>query len=158
MRTVESNGMAQGRNKRAVELFTRNGFSVRLLGNDQSPMFIMDDQYLLSCFVNGNNLHFRPSPDSGEITRSIRLTGDVYLTKYEISELIERSEHLPVYRVQHVDSGMCLVGFNRFDPDDEMDTGFPVFAHYNPIIYINPGKAESVVLDLIEKGYNVQAI
>ena len=148
----------QDRNQLALAIFTKHGFSVRTLGNDESPMFIMEDKYLLSCFVNMGSLHFRPSPDSGEITRTIKLTGDAYVTKYEIEELIERSEHLPVYRVQHADSGMCIVGYNKFDPDEEISEGFPVFANYNPIIYVNPEKAEAIAKEYTQKGYNLKVI
>jgi hypothetical protein len=159
MQVIESNSIAQARNQRALEIFTRNGFSVRLLGSGHSPMFILDNRSLLSCFVNGNNLHFRPFPDSGDISRSVRLTGDSYITKYEISELIGRSEHLPVYRVHLEGSPMCVVGFNHFSmKEDEMDDRFPVFALHNPLIYVNPGKAELIAKELKGQGYNVKVI
>jgi len=158
MQVIESNNLTQTRNQQALNIFTRNGYSVRLLGNGQSPMFILEDRCLLSCFINGNSLHFRPSPDSGEILRSVKITGDAYITKYEISEIIEQSEHLPVYRIRDIVSQMCLVGFNHFEEEDRMEERFPVFGFHNPLIYTNKGKAEMVSKELIGQGYNVKVI
>ncbi len=156
---IEKTSTSQARNKRALEIFTRNGFSVRLHGSDNSPMFIWDNRCLLSCFVNGNNLYFRPSPDSGEISRIINLAGNAFITKYEISELIDRSEHLPVYRIQLARTPMCVVGFNRFNiEEDSIVDRFPVFALHNPVIFVNQSKADSIVRELNNQGYIVEVI
>jgi len=153
---VEIKNTARSRNQRALEIFTRNGFTVRLFGIDNSPMFIMDDRCLLSCFINGNNLYFRPSPDSGEISRMISLTGNAFITKNEISDLLENSEHLPVYRVLHNVSRLFLVGFNRLTLDeDEKEERFPVFGLHHPTIYVNKIKADQIVRELDILGYNV---
>jgi len=159
VKTSAIKSTAQARNIRALEIFTRNGFSVRLLGTENSPMFILDGKYLLSCFVNGNNLYFRPSPDSGEISRTINLSENAYITKSEIVDLIDRSEHLEVFRVFHAGSRLFLVGFNRFHlEEDEIDGRFPVFATHNPVIYVNKNKAENIVQELNVQGYNVNVI
>jgi len=156
---VDNKSTTQARNRRALEIFNRNGFSVRLFGSDQNPMFILNDNCMLSCFLNGNNLHFRPSPDSGEILRTVRLTGDAYITKFEISELIERNEHLPVYRIVLENTELFLVGFNRFiEEEDEIIGRYPVFALHKPMIFINSGKAEFVANEINEKGYHVNII
>jgi hypothetical protein len=150
--------ISQLRNQRALNIFSRNGFSVRLFGGEDSPMFILEDKVLLSCFVNGHNLHFLARPGSGEIIRSVKLTGDEYLTKYEISELIEKSEHLPVFRIRENCSGMWLVGFNYFESENEgiSRERYPVFANHKPHIYIDQDRADSTYKELQSAGYNVK--
>ena len=153
-RTVNIN--LQERNNKALALFTRNGFTVRWLGNEESPMFILDDEYLLSCHVNGNNLYFRTSPESGEILRTVRLTGDTFLTKYELEEILSRSSHLPVYRIQDESSGMYLIGYDFLKNEDNERMGrYPVFAKHNPIVYVSKSKAYSVIEELERSGYRV---
>jgi len=143
------------RNKKALEIFTRNNLNVRLLGDDHSPMFILDDKYLLSCFINGGRLFFRPSPDSTEILRSVDLAGDYFLNKHELTELLESSTHLPVFRIKHSDSNIYLVGFNYIKDSDER---YPVFARHKPIVYINPEKVNSVADKLLSEHYKVVII
>ena len=159
MQVNEKTSTKQSRNQMALDIFTRNGFAVKLKGSDDSPMFILEDRLLISCFVNGNSLYFRTSPDSGEISRSIRLNGDAFITKYEISELIEKSEHLPVYRIQDIKTQMYLVGYNYFESRESFsDERYPVFANHNPYIYLNPSKVEMEIKELNENGYNVKII
>jgi hypothetical protein len=128
------NSICRERNKKAIEIFTSNDLNVRLLGNDHSPMFILDDRCMLSCFINKGRLYFRPGPNSSEILRSIDLSRDYYLNKHELSELIEASKHLPVFRIRHIDSKMYLVGFNH---NEDIDKRYPVFALHKPIVYLN---------------------
>ena len=161
MRAIQNNNSSQTRNQLALNIFTKNGFSVRLFGNCDSPMFILENRTLLSCFLNGNSLHFRPSPDSGEILRTIKLVDDAYITKYEILELIEQSEHLPVSRIQELGSRMFLVGFNYFDLEGDVNgiaERYPVFANHNPLIYINQDKADMISSELKQQGYLLEVI
>jgi hypothetical protein len=159
MQVIENISITKARNKRAMEIFTRNGFNIRLHGSEKSPMFILDDQCILSCFVNGNNLYFRPSPDSGDISQSYSLTDNSFITKYEISEFIEQSEHLPIYCIRLAGSKMCLVGFNYLNKEEDVkDDQFPVFALYNPIIFVNLDKAIGISHKLKGQGYNVEVV
>jgi hypothetical protein len=160
MQQSEKINITQERNQRALNVFTSNGFSVQLFGDDEYPMFILENCILLSCFLNGNNLYFRHSPDSGEILRSVKLTGNEYLTKYEISQIIEQSEHLPVYRIKDNGSGMWLVGFNYFEQEDDRINRerYPVFALHKPKIYIDQNRVASTTRELEVLGYDVSVI
>lgn len=149
------NTICSKRNKKAVEIFTRNNFNVRVLGNEHSPMFILDNKYMLSCFINGGKLFFRSSPNSSKILRTVDLEGDYYLNKHELTELIEASSHLPVFRIKHLASNMYLVGFNH---DKDNGEEFPVFAQHKPIVYINPQKVKSIADKLISDHYKVEII
>jgi hypothetical protein len=147
------------RNLRALAIFNQNGYQVRIIGDDESPMFILEDRCLLSCFINGNDLFFRLSPDSAEIVHRVNLSKDVYLTKFELTEIMERCEHLPVFRIMDITSQLYLVGFNRLtSDDDEIVERFPVFGRHKPLVYINPDKVDSVADELRTHHYSIEVI
>ncbi len=148
----------KNRNKKLLSFFTSKGLNVRIVG-EKDPMIILDDKFLLSCFINGTTLHFLKSPGSGTVVKSVNLTKDVFFTDYELDEILSICEHLPVYQLKLVNSDMKLVGFNiSDDEDDELARKYPVFALHRPFIYVDPEKAKKVHENLTNQGYDIEII
>lgn len=139
--------------KKALQLFTMNGFNARLMGRGDNPMIILDDNILVSCFINKGYLHFRRSPDSGEIIRSIKLTGNDIISTLELKELIEHSEHLHLYRLRDSVSGLFLVGIlYRSEGHEELPESYPVFAKHRPLVYMSYEKASQIATQIAKDG------
>jgi hypothetical protein len=122
-------------------------------------MFIFEDSILLSCFVNGNRLFFRSSPNSANIIHTVDLARDPYISARDLTEILERGEHLPVFRIRHKKTGLFLVGFNyMYTEEGETGDRYPVFAKHKPFVYINHNKAEELALEFVGKQYDVEVI
>ncbi len=92
--------MVARRNKRLKSLFSRNGISVRLVGDDNKPAVIRDEAVVLSCYVKNFNLHFTKEPFSDEIVKTIKLKQEPDISKYELIEVLEICKHRPVYKLK----------------------------------------------------------
>ena len=50
--------MVSRRNKRLLNFFNIHGFNVRIVGDEQKPAVILNEAYVLSCYVKNFDLHF----------------------------------------------------------------------------------------------------
>ena len=73
--------MVTRRNKRLKGLFSRFGINVRLVGDDNKPAVIKDEQIVLSCYVKNFDLHFTKEPFSDEIIKTVKLKQEPEITK-----------------------------------------------------------------------------
>lgn len=149
--------MVARRNKRLKSLFSRNGINVRLVGDEQKPVVIMDESVVLSCYVKNFDLHFTKEPFSNEIIKTIKLKHEPDITRFEIQEVIELGKHRPVYRVLLKDIDLFLVGYNYLNSEDSVGR-YPVFAKHKPKVYFERTYAEKIATNLTEDGYEIEII
>lgn len=142
------------RNKKVVGFFTSRGFNVRLIGED-NPKIVIDDKSLLSCVAKESQLMFYKTFSSGNITKSYNLKDDLFVTDFELGEVIGMCEQHPVYRIRLKDTQLCIVGYNY---DEDHDIRYPVFAVSVPWLYLTIEDAEVEKDRLLTEGYNVEVI
>ena len=144
------------RNNKLLGIFTSNGFNVYLIGFT-NPRVVIDNSYLIPCFVNDFTLHFAKSLYSNEMIKSIQLDKEVAVTSYELQEILSMCELQPVYKIRLKNNGMYLVGynFNRSD-DGKVTEKYPVFAMHRPYIYFQLDKAEEDSKFLLNEGYEIE--
>lgn len=142
------------RNKKLVGIFTSKGFNVRLIG-EETPKIVLDDKNLISCSVKDFQLFFLKSFNSNNVLKSFNFKNDVYISEYELGELMRMCEQQPVYRIRLKNTNLCIVGYNF---DEDKDIKYPVFAVSVPWLYLSLQDAEIESNRLITEGYNVEVI
>jgi hypothetical protein len=142
------------RNKKLVGIFTSRGFNIRLIG-EESPKIVLDDKSLLSCTIKDFQLVFFKSFSSNNVLKSFNFKNDVYISDYELGEVIRMCEQQPVFRLQLKRTQLCIVGYN-FDEDKELR--YPVFAVSVPWLYLTKEDADVERTRLLEEGYEVEVI
>lgn len=148
----DSKEMVARRNKRLLQLFTNNGYDVRIVGDSLRPSVVLNEMVVLSCQVRNFDLHFTKEPFSDEIVKSFNLKGDIEDAKLELQEAIELGAHRPVYKVKLIGTDMFLVGFNYIDPETPKGK-YPVFAKHKPRLYFDKDYADRLVESLKEENY-----
>ena len=83
------------RNDKLLNIFTSNGFNVNLIGFT-NPKVILDNSYLIPCFVNDFTLHFAKSLYSTEMIKSFQLNKELAVTAYELQEILSMCELQPI--------------------------------------------------------------
>ena len=155
MRKNESlDEMVTRRNKRLKSLFSRNGISIRLVGDENKPAVIRDEAVVLSCYVKNFNLHFTKEPFSDEIVKTIKLKQEPDINKYELIEVLEICKHRPVYKLKLASTDLFLVGYNYLNSEDAVGR-YPVFAKHKPKVYFDFEYAQSVAENLRSDGYTI---
>ena len=146
--------MVTRRNKRLKSLFSRNGISIRLVGDENKPAVIRDEAVVLSCYVKNFNLHFTKEPFSDEIVKTIKLKQEPDINKYELIEVLEVCKHRPVYKLKLAGTDLFLVGYNYLNSEDAVGR-YPVFAKHKPKVYFDFEYAQSVAENLRSDGYTI---
>ncbi|MFW5762333.1 MAG: hypothetical protein ACOC3T_05170 [Bacteroidota bacterium] len=149
--------MVKRRNKRLINLFTKNGITIRLVGDPQKPAIIKDENLVLSCFVKNFDLNFTREPFSDEIVKIVKLKNEPDITAFELEETLEYCTHRPVYKLRLTDTDMLLVGYNYLNSEDSVGR-YPVFAKHKPKVYFDKEYAEDVAKSLVEEGYNIEIV
>ena len=155
MRRSESlEEMVVRRNKRLKSLFSRNGISIRLVGDENKPAVIQDEAVVLSCYVKNFDLHFTKEPFSDEIVKTIKLKQEPDITKYELFEVMQLCKHRPVFKLKLTGTDLFLVGYNYLNSEDAVGR-YPVFAKHKPKVYFDFEYAQSVADNLRSDNYSI---
>jgi hypothetical protein len=155
MRKNESlNEMVKRRNKRLLNLFTTNGLSVRLVGDENKPAVILNETTVISCFVKNFDLFFTSEPFSNDIIKTVKLKQDPEITHYELHETLDMCTHRPVYKIKLKETDLFLVGYNYLNSEDAVGR-YPVFAKHRPKVYFDFNYAQEVADNLVGDGYTI---
>lgn len=146
------------RNNKLLGIFTTNGLNVNLVGFT-NPKVVLDNSYLIPCFVNDFTLHFAKSLYSNEMIKSIQLDKEAAVTSYELQEILSMCELLPVFKIRLKNNGMYLVGYN-FERTEEGKVllRYPVFALHRPYIYFQLEKARADSEILLDEDYDIEIV
>lgn len=143
------------RNKRLVSLFTRNGISVRLVGDPEKPAVIKNEETVLSCFVKNFNLFFTREPFSDDIVKTIKLKHEPEMNKYELEQILESCRHRHVFKLRLHGTNLFLAGYNYINSEDAIGR-YPVFARHKPKVYFDKNYAENIANNLKQDDYQIE--
>jgi hypothetical protein len=142
------------RNKRLLSFFTVHGFNARIVGDNQKPSVILNEEVVLSCYVKNFDLYFTREPFSDDIVRSFKLKEESEVTKLELQEAIELCTHRHAYKIKLSGTDLFLVGFNYFD-NGKKEEKYPVFGMHKPKVYFDMEFAVKLVENLCNDDYSV---
>jgi len=143
------------RNRRLKEFFKRGGYNVKILGDMNKPVVVLDNKILISCYVKNFNLYFNKEPFSSTIVESIKLTGDAKLSKERLKEIFTTCKHRTAFKLKFGSTSLYLSGYNYVDKQNKTKK-YPVFARFDPKIYFTESKAKEVAEFLENEGYTIE--
>jgi hypothetical protein len=100
----------------------------------KKPAVILDEKYVLSCYVKNFDLHFTKEPFSEDIVKSFKLKHEPEVSKLELLEAIELCAHRPVFKIKLSGTELFLTGYNYLDSENAVGR-YPVFAVHKPKVY-----------------------
>ncbi|POY38365.1 hypothetical protein C3K47_02915 [Solitalea longa] len=137
------------RNKRVVDFFTRSGFSVKLLGDQNCPAIIYNDLFCLSCYVKNFDLIFTDKPKAGAEIFRVKLEAGSFLQRAELMDVLDQAEHRRVFKVKVSSVDLFLSGYNFLDKT-KPETRYPVFAKHGAKLYFDEEYARQICEDYNE--------
>jgi len=149
--------MVDRRNKRLLYFFTKIGISVRLVGDPQKPAIIIDEEFVLSGYVQNFKLHFTDKPFGGKIVRTYILEKEPDVRRNDVLFLLQTYEHGKVSKIKLKGTDLFLVGYNFLYLDEGVER-HPVFAKFKPKVYFKEQSAIKRVSELQDLGYDVLQI
>ena len=136
---------------------------VMLLGDENNPAVVIDNQTILSCYVKIFTLNFLDNNQKGSCVFSVKLTDYLKKENYDIKKILDwykKYEHRKIYRLyletknENIEPPLLLVGWN-YKNKDKKEGKYPVFGEHNAKIYFTKEKATEVEKELKDGGYNV---
>ncbi|RYE13987.1 MAG: hypothetical protein EOP34_07555 [Rickettsiales bacterium] len=77
--------------------FTENNVSITLMGDYNSPLIVMEDNVVLSCYAHNFELIFKDDTHNGNELFRIRLKNNPEQIKNKLSKWVEEAKHRKVY-------------------------------------------------------------
>jgi hypothetical protein len=145
------------RNRRLMAFFISLGYvnNIKMFGMADNPSIIYNNNILLSCYVNNFNLVFNESRDYNSLVLfKIKLMQRISISESRIKHIkkwINTDLHKKVFKIK-TDSNLYLAGYN-YIIKNKPDTKYPVFAPYNPRIFLKREYAENSAKIL--ENYNI---
>jgi hypothetical protein len=142
------------RNKRLTDFFKLCDISVRIIGDKNSPAIIYQDAYVLNAYVHNFELRFTDNPDNGNVIYTVKLTEKPNFDKNTIQQAILSYPKKSVYTIKlwGTSPTLMLSGYNFLNKEQKLGR-YPVFSAYHPKIYFTQEKAEEIMAQLAEDGY-----
>lgn len=129
----------QERNKKALEFFKNLNLNVRVLGNEDKPVFILDNKVCLSCFCVKDLIILVDKPFGGKEILKVDLNSQL-LNLDVFTYWIEKIEHRKVFRIRLVN---CSLFYNGFRKKNEQR--FPIFCEIEESVFFTMSKAEEII-------------
>jgi hypothetical protein len=144
------------RNLRIKQFFELCKIQIRLIGDKNTPAIIIDDSYVLNCYVHNFELRFTDQVIQGNIVYTVKLTEKPNFDKNKVMSCINDFEKRKVFKIQVNNSNpkLYLSGYNFLDKIKK-DGRYPVFSSYIPKVYFSKEKAEEIVNTLSNDGYDL---
>jgi hypothetical protein len=141
------------RNKRLVEFFKLVGLYVRIIGDENSPAMILNDNCTLNAYVHNFELRFTDNPVQGNVIYTVKLSGTPNFDKDRVISCVHDYEKRPIYRVLMKGSSptLYLSGYNFLDREAKLGR-YPVFSSYAPKVYFTRDKADEICRELHQDG------
>ena len=155
----ELSEVIERRNKRLTDFFKLVGISVRILGDENNPAIIYNDNCILNAFVHNFELRFTDHPTQGNIVYTVKLTESPNFDKNRVMNCINDFEKRPVYKVsvKNSEPPLYLSGYNFLNKEEKLGR-YPVFSAYNPKIYFNKEKSDEICSELNNDGYSLESL
>lgn len=117
---------------------------VRLIGDENKPSIIVNDEYCLSAFVHNFDLNFTDVPRNGNIIYSIKLEKIPVYDTQKLLNAINNAEHWKIKKIQYIGTDLFLAGYNSYDKED-ITTIYPVFSRHKPKVYFSIEGAQTAI-------------
>ena len=88
----------QQRNVQLKTFFKSFGFEVKLIGDYNQPIIVINDDYAVSGFVQNRLYHFTTKPFGGNIVRTVNLN-EPDLTKSDLDDILSSNEQKRFWRL-----------------------------------------------------------
>lgn len=132
------------RNNRLKLFWDSLDFDIRIIGDKNKPVIILDNQKILSCYVHNFDLIFLTKHDGDEVFR-LKLTAIVPdITDTDFWYWLNKCNHNRCYSIGVVNSNLRLCGYN-FREVNGVPVKYPVFSEYDFKLYFNKKKAENII-------------
>lgn len=154
------------RRNRRLQDFFKSEFpeefgTIRIIGDENVPAVILNDEYLVACYVKNFDLFLQTTNEDngGEIFMTIKLNKIPEYNRDEFIKWIQTARHRKVYRIKlsQTPNELYLCGWNYIDKELK-DFRYPVFSKYNPKVYYKEKVAEEFAEELKEYGYLIDII
>jgi hypothetical protein len=151
------------RNDRLINFF-KNAIpkeigEVKIIGDENCPAVILNDEYCLSCYVHNFDLRLISKDKDGEILMNIKLKKELIYDKESFWNWLFKAEHKKVFRIKisQTPNILYLCGWNYLDKKNSKGK-YPVFSKFNPKLYFNEKVCEDVAKNLTDEGYLVEIV
>jgi len=152
-RTEDLSEVIERRNKFLVKFFSLIDLPVRMIGDDNSPAMIYNEEVVLNAYVHNFELRFTDSPISKNVVYTVKLTDNPRFDKNRILQCLSEYKARAVYKVVlKTIPKLYLTGYNFLNKAEKLGR-YPVFSSYNPKIYFSEEKAKEIVSELNSDGY-----
>ena len=147
------------RNQRIKDFFNLCGISIRLLGNKNAPAMVIDDKFVLNCYVHNFELRFTDNPMQGNLIYTVKLTEKPNFDKNKVLSCINDYEKRVLTKIQLKNTNpiLYLSGYNFLNKESK-EGKYPVFSSYVPKIYFLEEKAKEIIDELSKDGYDLDKI
>lgn len=150
---TEVNDVTERRNKLLIKFFRLIDLPVRLIGDDDKPDMIYNEEVILNAFVNNFELNFTDSPTSKNVVYSVKLNENPRFDKNRILQCLTEYKARAIFRVSlKTTPKLYLTGYNFLNKEEKLGR-YPVFSSYNPKIYFTEEKAKEIANELNNDGY-----
>jgi hypothetical protein len=141
------------RNKRLEGFFKLVGLYVRIIGDENSPAMVLNDNCILNAYVHNFELRFTDNPVQGNVIYTVKLSGTPNFDKDRVISCVYDYEKRPIYRVLMKGSSptLYLSGYNFLDREAKLGR-YPVFSSYAPKVYFTKEKADEICRELNQDG------
>lgn len=148
------------RNLRLLDFFNRNGFrgQVRLIGDENAPAVLYQDEYVLCCYVKNFDVIFTDAVFEGNEVKRYKLLEEPMKVREELVRLLADMPARKVYRIklktgQQIND-IYVCGWNY----DDQKNRYPVFSKSKPKVYFTEGKAMELADELKGLGYECEVV
>ena len=144
------------RNFRIKNFFEICQLPIRLIGDKNSPAMVLNDKYVLNCYIHNFELRFTDNPIQGNTIYTVKLTEKPNFDKNKVMSCINDYEKRQLYKIRLNNSKpiLYLSGYN-FLNKEEKEGRYPVFSSYIPKVYFSEEKANEVLNELSKDGYDL---
>jgi hypothetical protein len=150
---LEANDVTERRNKLLIKFFRLIDLPVRLIGDDDKPEMLYNEEVILNATVNNFELNFTDSPTSNNVVYTVKLNENPRFDKNRILQFLTEYKARAIFKVAlKTTPKLYLAGYNFLNKEEKLGR-YPVFSGYNPKIYFTEEKAKEIVKELISDGY-----
>lgn len=118
---------------------------IRVIGSLHNPAVVYKDSMALSCYVKGHDLIFTSKQFGGRALARIDLVSAILpMNKRDLVRILEQSEHRPIYKVEHGDTGLYVCGYSTVT-EKGVQKREPVFGTHGCKLYFSESSADAIV-------------
>lgn len=147
------------RDKFLIDFFKLVGISVKLIGDENNPAIVYNDNCILNAYIQNFKLNFTDSPNQGNIIYTVKLSENPSFDKNRVMGCINDYEKRPVFKVSIKGSNpmLYLSGYHYLNREERLGR-YPVFSSYNPMVFFTKEKTDEICEELNNDGYSLESI